>query len=348
MPDQPPRDDAGDRSDPGVPSRLSRVVRRHRLRRRTFLVTACTFVVLIVAGGIAIGVIKAERDARTAAPATTRPARHVAGPSTSTSHSVSPSTTPSSPITQPKPPPTTPVDPFTSAAMTSFLANRQGLVTAAVYNVKTGQTYILHPGVTEQTASIVKVDILATLLWQSEQSSQPLGEEEAEEATGMIEQSDNDDATDLWNDDGGAPGVAHFDSVIGLADTTPNYHWGETTTTALDQLHLVRLVVFPNQFLDPASRSYELGLMEKVVGWEDWGVSSGPPTTSTVALKNGWVPLTSYTDWQVNSIGYVSGSGRQYVLAVLTAHDQSESYGISTIDGVSKIVWSGLAPIAAP
>jgi hypothetical protein len=232
--------------------------------------------------------------------------------------------------------------------MTSFLANRQGLVTAAVYNVKTGQTYLLHPGVTEQTASIVKVDILATLLWQSEQSSQPLGEEEAEEATGMIEQSDNDDATDLWNDDGGAPGVAHFDSVIGLADTTPNYHWGETTTTALDQLHLVRLVVFPNQFLDPASRSYELGLMEKVVGWEDWGVSSGPPTTATVALKNGWVPLTSYTDWQVNSIGYVSGSGRQYVLAVLTAHDQSESYGISTIEGVSKIVWSGLAPIAAP
>jgi hypothetical protein len=232
--------------------------------------------------------------------------------------------------------------------MTSFLASRQGLITAAVYNVTTGQTYLLHPGVTEQTASIVKVDILATLLWQLEQSSQPLGEEEAEQATGMIEQSDNDDATDLWNDDGGAPGVAHFNSVIGLADTTPNYHWGETTTTALDQLHLVRLVVFPNQFLNAASRSYELGLMENVVGWEDWGVSSGPPTTATVALKNGWVPLTSYTDWQVNSIGYVSGSGRRYILAVLSAHDPSESYGITSIEGISKIVWSELAPGKAP
>jgi hypothetical protein len=228
--------------------------------------------------------------------------------------------------------------------LTAFVASRQGLLTAAVYDVATGQTYLLHPGVTEQTASIVKVDILATLLWQLEQSSQPIGEEEAEEATGMIEQSDNDDATDLWNDDGGAPGVAHFNSVVGLSDTTPNYHWGETTTTALDQLHLVRLVVFPNQFLDPASRSYELGLMENVVGWEDWGVSSGPPTTATVALKNGWVPLTSYTDWQVNSIGYVNGSGRRYVLAVLTAHDSSESYGISSIEGISKLVWSELGP----
>ena len=68
----------------------------------------------------------------------------------------------------------------------------------------------------------------------------------------MIEQSDNDDATDLWNDDGGAPGVAHFDSVIGLADTDPNYHWGETTTTALDQLHLFEACRLPQPV--PGSR----------------------------------------------------------------------------------------------
>jgi hypothetical protein len=338
----PPPTEAGDPTDPS-PNRLSKVVRRHAVRRRIFVVTACSLLVLIAAGGIAIGVIGTDRNSGTAAPKT-HVAHQVVSPSTSAAHLVSPPTTPS---TRPKPPPP-PADPFTNATMASFLKSRQGLVTAAVYNVTTGQTYLLHPGVTEQTASIVKVDILATLLWQLEQSSQPLGEEEAEQATGMIEQSDNDDATDLWNDDGGAPGVAHFNSVIGLADTTPNYHWGETTTTALDQVHLVRLVAFPNQFLGPASRSYELGLMENVVGWEDWGVSSGPPTTATVALKNGWVPLTSYTDWQVNSIGYVSGSGRRYILAVLTAHDSSEGYGISSIEGISKIVWSALGPNSAP
>jgi hypothetical protein len=47
----------------------------------------------------------------------------------------------------------------------------------------------------------------------------------------------------------------------------------------------------------------------------------------TVALKNGWkyVPACTAQDescpWQVNSIGWVSGQGRDYVLAVLTTDD---------------------------
>ena len=57
--------------------------------------------------------------------------------------------------------------------MISYLGEPSGTLTAAVYDVKTGQTYLLHPGVTEQSASIVKVDILATLLWRAGADSQP-------------------------------------------------------------------------------------------------------------------------------------------------------------------------------
>jgi hypothetical protein len=84
--------------------------------------------------------------------------------------------------------------------------------------------------------------------------------------------------------------------------------------------------------------------MEHVVSDERWGVSNGPTAGTTVALKNGWVPLANYEDWQVNSIGYVDGDGRRYLLAVLTAGDPSEDYGIGTTEGVSGIVWSHLVP----
>jgi hypothetical protein len=231
--------------------------------------------------------------------------------------------------------------------MLAYLQGRQGDVTAAVFDTKTGETYLYRPGVEEQTASIVKVNILATLLWQEQQEGEGLDEEQSETATGMIEQSDNDDATDLWNEVGEAAGVAHFDAIAGLTATTPNFHWGETTTTALDQIDLVKLVVYPNALLDAASQAYELGLMENVVGYEHWGVSSGPPANVAVALKNGWLPIT-YNDWQINSIGYVNGDERQYVLAVLTTSNPSESYGIGTIEGVSSILWSELAPGRGP
>jgi hypothetical protein len=238
-------------------------------------------------------------------------------------------------------------DPFSSKNAQAYLSSREGEITAAIYNVMTGQLYTYRPGVTEQTASIVKVDILETLLWQLKQSGEPLSDEQADEASDMIEQSDNDDATALWNDDGDAPGVARYDKLIGLTDTTPNFHWGETTTTARDQIRLLSLLAFANPYLDPASRSYQLGLMEDVAGWEDWGVSSGPPATPSVALKNGWLPITG-NDWQINSIGYVNDPGRRYLVAILTTDNPNEQYGIASIEGLSSILWSELAVGRAP
>ena len=161
----------------------------------------------------------------------------------------------------------------------------------------------------------------------------------------MIEESDNDDATDLWDEVVGSQAVARFDALAGLTDTIPNAagYWGETTTTALDQVRLLEHLVLPNSLLDDAARGYELGLMENVVPYERWGVSAGVPAGVTVALKNGWVPIVD-GNWQINSIGYVDGQGRAYIIAVLTNENLTEGYGIATIEGIPRIVWSRLAP----
>ena len=236
-------------------------------------------------------------------------------------------------------------NPLTSPAMRAYLLGRHGDITAALYDLVNHRLYLYRPGITEQTASIVKVDILATLLHEEQATSTPLDADDESLATGMIEESDNDDATDLWNEVGGPSAIARFDSAAGLTDTAPNTegYWGETMTTALDQVRLLEHVVLPNGLLDAASRAYEVGLMENVIPYDRWGVCAGPPAGVTVALKNGWVPIVG-GNWQINSIGYVNGEGRSYLVAVLTNENPTEGYGIATIEGMSRIIWARLAP----
>ena len=175
-------------------------------------------------------------------------------------------------------------------------------------------------------------------------SHSPLDQETAEVVRGMIEDSDNGDATQLWDRVGGASGISAYNKLVGMNQTDPNTdgYWGETTTSALDQIKLLRQLVDKHGLLDSASRRYQLGLMKNVVSGQNWGVSGGIPAGVSVALKNGWLPLSSDTDWEINSIGRIKGEGRWYLIAVLTAHDPSEEYGIDTIEGISSLVWRAL------
>jgi beta-lactamase class A len=284
---------------------------------------------------------KAAREAGHATVASRGPAT-----ATTTGDGSTTSTT-SAPIT------TTTTDPdgatgvLSSAAVRDYLAERAGDVTAAVYDVADGRTSLWRPGVAEDTASIVKVDILATLLHEDQEQGSSLEEEDQEEATAMIEQSDNDAASDLWDDVGQQTAIGAFDGLVGMRGTTPGTdgYWGLTTTTAADQVRLVRTVALHGPVLTDASRAYELSLMEDVEPSERWGVDGGVPAGVTVALKNGWLPLSD-DDWQINSIGWVHGEGRDYVIAVLSDGNPTEGYGIQTIQGLSSLVWTSLAPAA--
>jgi hypothetical protein len=74
-------------------------------------------------------------------------------------------------------------------------------------------------------------------------------------------------------------------------------------------------------------------------------VSSGVPAGVTVALNNGWLPLgVGSSDWQVNSVGWVSGDGRDYLMAVFSAGNPSKQYGIDTLNHLGAMVWGSLAP----
>jgi hypothetical protein len=228
-------------------------------------------------------------------------------------------------------------------------------VTAAVYDAVTGKTYLLHPGVSEDTASIVKVQIMGTLLHQAQASGGRLPDTELSLMTSMIEASDNSAATQLLADANGPSGLRQFDESVGMTNTVPHGTtpyidgdpslpgWGLTKTTAADEVKLVRAFAYQNQVLNPTNRNYGIGLMTHIEADQAWGVTGGV-TGAKVALKNGWLPLNvaSNSNWQVDSIGWVKGSGRDYVLAVLTNGNVSEQAGIDTIGHISAVVYSQL------
>ncbi|HTR93611.1 MAG TPA: serine hydrolase [Trebonia sp.] len=240
-----------------------------------------------------------------------------------------------------------------SGAAAAWVAGRAGTVRAAVYDVATGQSWRLGDGPVQAEASVVKLDILETLLARGGVSG--LSAADKSLARSMIEDSDNDAATSLWDKAGGAGGLAAYNDEAGLTRTTPSScvtcsgfpwpGWGLTTTVPYDQLVLLRQLVVPGEqpLLSHAARSYALSLLEHVAPGQRWGVSAGVPAGVTVALKNGWLPLDGVnSNWQVNSVGWVSGGGRDYLIAVFSTGTATEKYGIETISHLSKLVWSAL------
>ena len=243
-------------------------------------------------------------------------------------------------------------DPLSGAAA-SYAADRSGSVLAAVYDVSTGQSWRLGDGPPQAEASVVKLDILEALLAKQAGTALSAGDQSLSQS--MIEDSDNDAATSLWDEAGGATGIGAYNDSAGLSGTTPSAcvtcagfawpGWGLTTTVPQDQLSLLRQLIAPGPrpLLSDAQRSYALSLMENVAPGQRWGVTGGVPAGVRVALKNGWLPLNdANTDWQINSVGWVSGDGRDYLVAVLTTGNPTEQYGIDTIDALSSRIWTAL------
>jgi beta-lactamase class A len=230
------------------------------------------------------------------------------------------------------------------SAWKGIVAGRQGSVDIAVYNHSTGRiAHYTNSGGTFDTASIVKLSILEALLVEDQASGRSLSSNQLAEATPMIENSDNDAASDLWDLVGGASAMNNFFKQIGATSTTAGTEdeWGLTQTTALDQLNVLNALAYPGTILSALSATSADGLLNQVEADQRWGVSGGVPASASVQLKDGWLPEAN--GWVINSIGHVQGDGADYTIAVMTSGNPSEQYGINTIQSLSKATWSKLA-----
>ena len=310
---------------------------------QTTLVVAAT--VAVIGGGLlaGCGVIR-HRDAT----GLSLPGPASGTPSSSPSPSPTQSTLDSSVSPEPAASDPPPADPSATvlAALSTTLAGQGSHIGVEVLDRVTGAAVGYQASQSFHTASVVKVDILATLLWQHQRSGSQLSDGQRDEAEAMIAESDNDAASELWDDIGGGSGLAAANGAFGLTQTTPGPDgaWGSTATTASDQIRLLSMLTDESGPLSADSRSYELGLLADVESDQRWGVpAAATDAASAVYVKDGWLSASSDNGlWIVNSIGRIVEPGHDWLVAVLSDHHDDEDPGITMVQNAAATAVGGL------
>ncbi|MDT0611248.1 serine hydrolase [Streptomyces lancefieldiae] len=227
-----------------------------------------------------------------------------------------------------------------AAAMGSVTVADGAEVSVAVLDADSGESASYGTGVFD-TASIVKVDILAALLLRAQDTGRALTAAETSYAVAMIENSDNDSASALWRAIGAADGLDAANERFGLTRTAggDGALWGLTQTTAADQVALLRQVfVADGSRLNEASRAYVRGLMGRIADGQRWGVSAAADGAggSAWALKNGWLQRSTTGLWVVNSIGQVTSGGHDYLVAVVSRGSATRAEGIALTEAAAR------------
>ncbi|MFD5626779.1 serine hydrolase [Streptomyces sp. NPDC127072] len=305
--------------------------RTRPLRRRPFVYAAVASVVLV--GGTAAGTVYVKAQAHTGPDLVSSASAASASPSADEEAPVEPVTAPAPEVSP---------DALLAGAMTSVSVQDGAAVSVSVLDVDSGESAAYGEGAFD-TASIVKVDILATLLLQAQDAGRELTAAEKAHATLMIENSDNTAASTLWDAIGQADGLDTANKTFGLTSTTggDGALWGLTQTTSADQLTLLRQVFGDDSKLDETSRTYVRGLMGEIAVDQHWGVSAAADG-SEWALKNGWLARSTTGLWDINSIGRVTADGHDYLVAVLSNGTTTKAKGISLVEATAKAAVAAL------
>lgn len=225
-------------------------------------------------------------------------------------------------IPEPSPSPTGPVSAQLDQALKTISG---GSDTFGVFleDVRSGTTYSYRGDYASQSASMAKPMIVAMALRKAGGVAQ-LSAENQENARKAITHSDNDAAQALWDYAGGGEAYTALATELGMTSTHLDQgkptQWSWTWTTPEDQVKLLDVLAGgTSSALAADEAKFIYDLMGQVEDDQTWGVGQPKSATVSVHLKNGWVQFKSSDGlWAVNSIGTVTGDGRDYRLAVMT------------------------------
>ncbi len=210
----------------------------------------------------------------------------------------------------------------------------------AVLDRTTGERYAYRGAEKYETASIVKVQILACVLLQAQDEERKPTSGELSLARPMIRVSDNDATTSLFSAVGGRSGLSGCNKRLGLTQTTVSSSWGLTRTTVNDQVKLLGALVDEKGPLDTSSRKTAFTLMSTVDSEQDWGVTAAGKAAETTTVKNGWLPLSTDGNlWIINTVGRVTSTdgATDVSIAVLTHENTTMESGIKLTEKVAKL-----------
>ncbi|WP_432253659.1 serine hydrolase [Streptomyces sp. HNM1019] len=233
-----------------------------------------------------------------------------------------------------------------SRDIAAALRGRSGTVAVSLRDHASDTRCTLRANRGFDSASVVKVTVLGTLLWDAQRHHRGLTKREKTLTKAMITKSDNASTSKLWKQLKPSR-VTAFLRAAGMDATVPgrNGYWGLTRITANDQERLLDLITRPNAVLSDGSRSYVLSLMGKVIRGQRWGTPAGAPGGTEIHVKNGWLKRSTH-GWRVHSVGAFTGGGHDYTLTVLTQDDRTMKAGVATIEAVARAVHRDLNPTA--
>lgn len=236
-----------------------------------------------------------------------------------------------------------------SAKLAAYRRSRGGTFSVALYDRRNYRTFTYQGSWRNETLSIVKVLIMATVLRRCQERKINLTKTQVSQADAMITRSDNSAANALliW---AGVTNVRRVAALYGMKSTViqggtvagASNWWGYSMTTAQDQITLMTGIIWGTTVISVANRDYLRRLMAQVTSSQRWGVCAPPlPTSNTWNTKNGWGPRSG--GYRLNSVGHIYGNGRNYNAVILSRAPQGFYYGRDTINGVSKILYAAMA-----
>ncbi|WP_316739959.1 serine hydrolase [Streptomyces sp. MK7] len=228
--------------------------------------------------------------------------------------------------------------------ITAAMAGRKGTIAVGLRDRGTNTTCTLRESSAYDSASVVKVTVLATLLWDNKKHNRYLTDREVTLTRAMITQSDNNATSSLWKQLG-LTKIKGFLAAAGMTWTKPGAdgYWGLTQITVRDEQRLLGLITARNSVLSDNSRAYILKLMGQVVSSQRWGTPAGAPSSVAVHVKNGWLQRATH-GWRVHSVGTFNGAGHDYMITVLTQDNSTMDYGVTTIQNIARAIHKDLVP----
>ncbi|MFI0405209.1 serine hydrolase [Actinomadura sp. 3N508] len=246
----------------------------------------------------------------------------------------------------------------------AYLGGRPGKAGVMATDLRTGLSFGENEKGDFVSASVMKVDILASLLLQRQQRAgrgpatgggrglnpasgeRDLGLSDGQRdlASQMIRESDNTAADALYSAAGLSAGVRKANKRFGMTDTKPfATSWGSSWTSPADQVRLLTNLTSDRSPIEASGRRYILGLMGSVVAEQAWGISAAALPGERVALKNGWTPVHDQGNgWAVNSIGRITGRDHDFLIAVCSGDSPTMEAGVATVEHVSDMVVDAL------
>lgn len=200
----------------------------------------------------------------------------------------------------------------------------------AIYAPALNRTFLYNADANIVMGSTFKLPILLTLLSQAEAQGRTLTQSEQDAAEAMIEVSDNDAATLLYDEINYNVGINDLMQSLGITGLQINgeaFGYSTITPRAMTQL---LTALDAGTFLNATDRAYVLDLMSHVDDSEQFGLGQSAPAGAQVALKDGW--LADDSGWYTDSVGIVTLGNAHYIISIFGQQSDSLDDGWATVN----------------